>query len=64
MPNMDYCKYFNTAQDLRDLFDEGFEEPEGKEEQVARQKIIAYCVDIALDFGDEVGRHVVEGEES
>ena len=56
MSNMSYCEFENTFGDLRDCY----EEFEGKNlsdsEQKFRKKMIELCIDIACDFGSEVGR--------
>jgi hypothetical protein len=58
MANMAYCRFRNTATDLKDCFNsEGMESPEimSEEEQKARLRLILTCVHIAHDFGHEVG---------
>ena len=56
MPNMSYCRYENTLSDLRDCY-ENLEESEGlsETEKESRERLIRLCVDIALEFGHEVG---------
>jgi hypothetical protein len=61
MGNMAYCRFENTVGDLQDCFDhmtsDGDRSPS---EEMARARLIRLCVDIALDFGDEIGRTVEE----
>ena len=46
---------------LRDCYN-NFDEPLEDYEKEAREQIIDICVDIALDFGDEIERPVKEVE--
>lgn len=64
MANMSYCRYQNTLSDLRDAFDAmgggEFDDREGEselsdDEARARRALIALCVTIAEEFGDEAG---------
>jgi len=59
MPNMSYCRFRNTERDLRDCRD-NMEDPEvvdsgDTEEARARHALIRLCVEIAHDYGEEVG---------
>lgn len=54
MANMSYCRFENTVEDLQDCYDHIDEEVEGKEAS-ARKRLIKLCVDIACDYGHEVG---------
>lgn len=64
MANMSYCRFRNTTADLMDaqahLEDDVAELSEG--EAKARLRLINVCIDIALDYGQEVGREVEEAE--
>ena len=57
MANMSYCRFRNTAADLRDCYD-SMDEDVSADEAQARRHIIGMCVDIALDYGHEIGREV------
>jgi len=59
MGNMSYCRFQITLQDLRDCYSY-FEEDLSEEEKSARTKMIQLCVDIAIDFGEEVDMRVEE----
>jgi len=51
--NMSYCRFQNTASDLRDCLDNFDDDDLSDEERKARRRIIRMCVDIASDYGDE-----------
>lgn len=55
MANMSYCRFTNTANDLRDCVEQ-MDDPEAlsKEEAAARLRIIRMAVQIAGEFGHEV----------
>ncbi len=56
MPNMTYCMFQNTAADLRDCEEsDGMYDPDdlSDEEQKARKRLIALCVTIANELGDD-----------
>jgi hypothetical protein len=59
MSNMSYCRFQNTVADLRDCY-EHMELIEGHTELDARQVLIKLCVDLAIDYGHEIGRQVEE----
>lgn len=59
MANMSYCQFENTAGDLQDCYDNMDEKVEGSEAK-ARERLIKLCVDIACDYGHEVGRECEE----
>ena len=60
MGNMSYCKFENTFSDLLDCnFDES-EDELSQSEVKARRCLIAKCVDIAIDYGYEIGRECEE----
>lgn len=61
MPNMSYCRFRNTLQDLRDCYDNMNEIEETKEEASrydsetkAKQRLIQLCKDIAETYADEI----------
>ena len=54
MPNMSYCRFQNTAPDLRDCVDNMNEDDLSFEEYRARHRLIRLCVEIAENYGDEV----------
>ena len=61
MPNMSYCRFENTCLDLQDCWENmGEKENLSESEKKARKRIIDMCVDIALDYGNEVDREVIE----
>ena len=68
MSNMSYCRFQNTAPDLQDCMQNMDEidqhDPDlsdnNKSELRARKRLIEYCVDIAVDYGHEIGREVEE----
>jgi len=62
MGNMGYCRFENTAGDLEECVDHMDEELESKYEIKAREKLIGLCVDIALDYGHDIDRPVVEAD--
>jgi hypothetical protein len=53
MTNMSYCRFQNTAADLRDCSDAMDEQPSSYEERLSRWRLIRLCVRIAEDYGDE-----------
>lgn len=61
MANMSYCRFQNTLQDLNDINEHiEFDGDLSEEEKKARLRLIKLCVEIALDFGDEVGKEITE----
>jgi hypothetical protein len=61
MSNMSYCRFRNTETDLEDCYASMENGDElSHEEAEARKRLIERCVDIALDYGHEVGRAVEE----
>lgn len=60
MSNMGYCRFENTLGDLQDCYDNMDEKERNESEDKARKRMIALCVDIALDYGHEVNRACVE----
>jgi len=61
MSNMNYCRFENTLRDLADCYGNMSDELNGHEEY-CRKALIALCVEIALDYGHEVGRNLDEDE--
>ena len=55
MPNMGYCRFENTARDLQDCLDHMEETPRSETEKHARKRLILRCVELACDYGEEVG---------
>lgn len=56
MSNMSYCRFQNTVKDLQDCYDNLFEiDNLSKEEEKAREKLIALCHNVAWDtnFGED-----------
>ena len=61
MGNMSYCRFSNTLEDLDDCYENIDDASElSKGEQEARTRLIKLCCDIALDYCDEVGQHIIE----
>ena len=66
MPNMSYCRFQNTLSDLQDCLDwlNGDTEDDDSElspsESKAKERLINLCCEIALDFGESVGREITE----
>jgi hypothetical protein len=56
MANMSYCRFENTVRDLEDCYDAMDERDLSEIETNARRRLIALCVDIACDYGDEVDK--------
>ena len=54
MPNMSYCRFINTAEDLSDCQDNMDDETLSNEEARARLDLIKLCVEIATDYGNEL----------
>lgn len=52
MPNMSYCRFRNTLNDLRDCY-ENMDEKLSPEEQEARNALIALCTNISNDYDSE-----------
>jgi hypothetical protein len=60
MSNMDYCRFQNTLQDLKDCYEhmdetEETDERDGlsREEAKARTRLIGLCETIAAEYGEE-----------
>ena len=53
---MSYCRFENTLKDLKDCLHHLMEDDVSESEEEARIELIKTCVDIALDYGDEVDR--------
>lgn len=50
MPNMSYCRFENTLSNLRECLAH-MDDKVSDSEQRAREKLIALCQEIAIDFG-------------
>ena len=57
MSNMSYCRFENTLPDLEDCY-QHLEDDLSDTEKEARERLIRKCVEIALEFGNEVGELV------
>lgn len=54
MPNMSYCRFQNTLEDLRDC-EEHIEDGDWSPEEIkARERLIKLCKSIAGDYADDV----------
>lgn len=62
MSNMSHCRFSNTLGDLKDCYDNIDDKDLSDEETASRLILIRLCVDIALDYGDEVDMEVEETE--
>lgn len=60
-PNMSYCRFSNTLGDLIDCNNNMDKDDLSDEELRSRHKLIQVCIEIALDFGYEVGKPVQRG---
>jgi hypothetical protein len=56
---MSYCRFENTYNDLRDCAG-NLDEDLSDQELKYKNKLIKLCVEIALDYGHEVDRDIVE----
>jgi hypothetical protein len=59
MPNMSYCRFENTLRDLADCAN-AMDDDTSEREQEYRHRLISLCVEIALDYGHEVGKNLVD----
>lgn len=59
MPNMSYCRFRNTLQDLRDCWYALNEEVDldglGEEEERAKNSLVRLCGEIHEEYGEEEG---------
>lgn len=53
MPNMSYCRFYNTLGDLQDCYDHIDDENLSEEEAKSRARLIKLCRQIADDYADE-----------
>jgi hypothetical protein len=53
MSNMSYCRFRNTLEDLRDCWDNLYDIIDSKEEQIARNKLIILCANIASEWSED-----------
>jgi len=53
MPNMSYCRFHNTLEDLRDCQEHLFDTDLSPEEKKCRDRLVKICKDIAADCEDE-----------
>ena len=54
MANMGYCRFENTLGDLQDCQEHIGDYDLSETEMSAREEMIRICVEIALDFGQEI----------
>jgi hypothetical protein len=59
MSNMSYCRFENTLPDLIDCAYH-LDNDASDREQEYRTRFIKVCVEIAIDYGHEVGCDIVE----
>lgn len=59
MPNMSHCRFENSLRYLTDCHNHMNEYIDDKEDD-CRIELVKLCVEIALDYGHEVGRNLVE----
>lgn len=55
MGNMSYCRFVNTLKDLTDCYCYLWESLPSSSEEKARKDLIAMCIKIANEYGDEEG---------
>lgn len=55
MTNMSYCRFQNTLNDLRDCHENMDEDGLSFDEAASRLRLIKICVEIAANYGDEIG---------
>lgn len=64
MANMSYCRFYNTEMDLRDCYDNMELDGDASGQEIkARKRLIELACEIALAYGDEVDRNIVEEDE-
>ena len=63
MPNMSYCRFRNTLNDLRDCIDHIEDELEG-EENYARSALISVCKRIVANLPEEEEEDISNGDNS
>ena len=61
MPNMSYCRFENTYNDLMDCYN-NMENVNSESEKQYRQRLISLCHDIIQDYGDDDVFDNKEGE--
>ena len=54
MGNLSYAHFRNTLQDLRDCYENMYDDDLGEEEAAARLRLIKLCVEIAEEYEHEV----------
>jgi hypothetical protein len=59
---MIYCRFENTLRNLRDCYENFDEQDLSAYEEKARKNMIKLCVEIALDYGHEVGSSLVKDD--
>lgn len=63
MSNMSYCRFENTLDDLKDCY-ENMDNASSDTEKKKRKQLIELCIDIALDYCDEVDKNIIEEQEA
>jgi len=53
MPNMSYCRFQNTVNDLSDCYENIEDDDLSDDELRARIRLIKICIDIADDYRNE-----------
>jgi hypothetical protein len=54
MPNMSYCRFYNTLEDLRDCYDHIDDDLSDSEEEArARKALVKLCAEITNVCGEE-----------
>lgn len=62
MSNMSYCRFENTARDFADCVANMDADSLSESEARAREDLIQMAVEMALNYGAEIGREVEEVE--
>ena len=60
MGNLSYCRFENTTKDLADCLVFMDETDLTYSEEKFRLALINYCCDIALKYGEDIGRDIEE----
>jgi len=57
---MSYCRFQNTSSDLDDCYENMDDNDLSDDEKEAREDLIEKCIEIAIDYGYEVGKDIRE----
>lgn len=60
MANMGYCRFENTARDVKDCFEHLNDNDLSESEKKHRRQLIDWAVDIACGYGMEIDRECEE----